>query len=155
MATIEELEPHIARLRTRIGRQSAPKTRRIEAGALIKFAKAIGETDPLYLDEDYARTTRFGGLIAAPTYVSTFTDALGPDLFDFDLPLARFLHSDDAVENFSPIRPGDEIATVCRYVDAYARPGRAGPLLFQVVELRLTRADEPVAKVRVASVSFD
>lgn len=150
-----DLAPHVERLRRRIGNEAPPVLRRIEPGALIKFAKAIGETNPLYLDEAYAKTTRFGALIAAPTYVSTFTDALNGDLFDFDLPLKRFLHSDDAVQNFQPIRAGDLISTTARYVDVYVREGRNGPLLFQAVELRLTRQAEPVATVRVASVSFD
>lgn len=155
MATAD-LAPVVERLKTRIGIERGPVTRTVEAGALIKFARAVGETNPLYLDEAYARTTRFGALIAAPTYVSCFTaDVLTDGLFDFDLPLKRFLHSDDAVENHSVIRAGDVISATARYADAYVREGRNGPLLFQVAEMRLAREAELVATVRVASVSFD
>ena len=101
-------------------------------------------------------TRRFGGLIAPPTYVSCFTaDVLTGDLFDFDVPLKRFLHSDDVVENFAPIRVGEVISARARYADVYLRAGRNGPLLFQVAEMSLTRGEAPVATVRVASVSFD
>ena len=67
--------------------------RTVEAGALIKFARAIGETNPLYLDESYARTTRFGALIAPPTYVSCFTaDVLtGEDRISRDFALQQGL----------------------------------------------------------------
>jgi acyl dehydratase len=154
MAT-QDLTAHVERLRRRIGAERGPVVRNVEAGALIKFARAIGETNRLYLDEAYARTTRFGGLIAPPTYVSCFTaDVLTGDLFDFDLPLTRFLHSDDRVENFSPIRAGDTISARARYADVYLRDGRNGPLLFQVAEMTLTRGNAAVARVQVASVSF-
>jgi acyl dehydratase len=152
----KHLDACVERLRARIGMERGPVTRTVEAGALIKFARSIGETNPLYLDEAYARTTRFGGLIAAPTYVSCFTaDVLTGGLFDFDLPFKRFLHSDDEVENHQPIRAGDAIAASARYADVYVREGRGGPLLFQVAEMHLRRDGEPVAQVRVASVSFD
>ncbi|MDB5444714.1 MAG: MaoC family dehydratase [Phenylobacterium sp.] len=154
--TADDLAPTVARLKTRIGLERGPVSRTIEAGALIKFARGIGETNPLYLDEAYAKTTRFGALVAPPTYVSTFTaDVLGGQLMDLDLPVTRFLHSDDAVEQASPILAGDVITAMARYADVYVRQGRNGPLLFQVAEMRLTRGSEPVATVRVASVSFE
>lgn len=31
------------------------------------YARAIGDLNPLYFDEEYARASRFGGLIAPPT----------------------------------------------------------------------------------------
>jgi acyl dehydratase len=151
-----DLAPYVERLRKRIGIERGPVSRLIEKGALIKFAKSIGETHPLYLDEEYAKRTRFGGLIASPTYVSTFAgEVFGGELFDFDLPLTRMLHSDDIVANERPIRAGDVITAKARYADAYVREGREGPLLFQAAEMTLTnQRGERAALVRVASVSF-
>ena len=34
---------------------------------IADFAKGVGETNPLYFDEDYARTTMFGGIVAPPS----------------------------------------------------------------------------------------
>ena len=31
---------------------------------IVEFAQSIGETNPLYTDEAYAKTTPYGGLIA-------------------------------------------------------------------------------------------
>ena len=31
---------------------------------IVEFAQSVGETNPLYTDEAYARTTPYGGLIA-------------------------------------------------------------------------------------------
>ena len=152
-----DLTPFVERLRTRIGMERGPVVRQIEKGALIKFARAIGETNPIYVDAEYARHSRFGALIASPTYVSTFAgETFGSGLFDFDLPLARMLHSDDIVTNGPPIRAGDVITSRARYADVYVREGANGPLLFQAADMTLTNQDGACcALVRVASVSFN
>ena len=46
-------------------RRSIPYTLTKEAIEL--HCKSIGETHPIYFDEAYARTTRYGGLIAPPS----------------------------------------------------------------------------------------
>ena len=151
-----DLAPHLERMKKRIGLTSAPVTRRIELGEIVKFAHSIGETRPIYTDEDYAKTTSFGAVIAPPTFVSIFPPLLMSDLLDRQHPLGRFLHSDDVVENDRPICAGDVITGVGRYADAYVRQGRAGALLFQAADLTLTnQRDERVALVRVVSVSFE
>src|SRR5207253_734400 len=64
----------IAQLRTRIGK-GFPGRRpwRTEAtrDAIYHLALAIGDLSPLYLDEDYARRTRWGTLIAPPIIVQS------------------------------------------------------------------------------------
>src|SRR5689334_3908493 len=103
--------------------------RRIEAGALIKFARATGQTDPLYIDEEAAARGPFGVLIAPPTYLSTFANEALVGLMAQDLPLDMFLHTDDIVEMGMPIRAGDWITANAVYADAALRQGRNGPLL--------------------------
>lgn len=151
-----DLAPYLARMKTRVGLARGPISRRIEAGEIIKFARSIGETRPLYSDEAYARTTRFGALVAPPTFVSTFPQLVFDAIMDFDIPLGRFLHSDDIVENDRPICAGDVITATARYADAYVRNGANGPLLFQAADLTLiNQRNDRVAQVRVVSVSFE
>src|SRR5580765_8048004 len=115
MATAEELAPHVERLKRKIGHQSGPVVRTVEAGAIAKFAAAIGDPNPLYVDEAYAKTTRFDGIIAPPTFASCFiTELLPGEMFDFDLPFERALHSDDIATNDLPVRPGDVVSTTAR-----------------------------------------
>src|SRR2546430_10238226 len=45
-------------------RQTIPYTLTREAIAL--YCRAVGEDHPVYFDEAYAKTTRYGGLIAPP-----------------------------------------------------------------------------------------
>ena len=153
---LAELAPHVERLKRKIGFVSRPSVRSVEAGAIAKFARAIGETNPLYFDEAYARTTRFGGIIAPPTYASCFiTEMLPGEMFDLDPPLDRALHSDDVAEHDLPIRPGDVITTTARYADVFAKEGSRGPMLFQAADLTLiNQQHRRVAVIRMLSVSF-
>ncbi len=64
----------IAKIRARIG-QGFPGRRpwRTEAtrDAIYHLALAIGDLSPLYLDEEYAKKTRWGTLIAPPIIVQS------------------------------------------------------------------------------------
>ena len=51
-----------------IGVESEPVVNDVEKGAIIKFAQAIGDESPVFNDEDAARQTKYGGLIAPPTF---------------------------------------------------------------------------------------
>ena len=46
-------------------RETHPVT--LTKAVVAKFARAMGEDNPLYFDEDYARATPFGGIIAPPS----------------------------------------------------------------------------------------
>jgi len=39
---------------------------------IVEFAQSVGEINPLYTDEAYAKTTPYGGLIAPPTFCVVF-----------------------------------------------------------------------------------
>jgi N-terminal half of MaoC dehydratase len=148
---------HAERLKRKIGHQSGPYVQSVEAGGIAKFARAIGETNPIFFDDAYARNTRFGGIIAPPTYASCFITPLLPgEMFELDLPpLTKALHSDDIAENDMPIRPGDVLSTVARYADVFIKQGRRGPILFQAADLTVTnQGGRRVALIRMLSANF-
>jgi len=150
-----DLEPVVARLRARIGRAFGPQVVAVERGAIVKFARALGERNPLYFDEAYARTTRFGGIIAPPTFVSCFGVELLQEAIVGDPALKRRLHASDLVEHCRPIVPGDVISTTVTYADVYAKGGRSGAMLFESVDVRLVNARaEAVALWRMVGVSL-
>jgi len=70
------------------------------------FCDAYGETNPLFRSVDYARKTRFGGIIAPPTFLTCITpSAVGmePD----DLPATGF-NAGAEWEIFQDVYAGDE-----------------------------------------------
>ncbi|MET0984749.1 MAG: MaoC family dehydratase N-terminal domain-containing protein [Steroidobacteraceae bacterium] len=150
-----DLQPHLERLRKNIGKEKGPLVIEVERGALLKFAAAVGEKNPLYFDDQYARSTRFGGIIAPPTYVSCWVTRLSEQMYDFSTPGLRSLHCDDIAENFVPIRIGDTISATARYIDVTLHEGRKGPMLFQTVDTTLTNQNgQTVSVVRMIVTSF-
>ncbi len=147
-APILDVEALAERLRARIGTQAAPTTSLVEAGALVKFAKATGQADARFLDPDQ-------GPVAPPTFLSTFCAPGLAGLFELDLPLKMFLHTDDAVELGAPIRGGDTITTAGELTDIFVKQGRRGAMLFQTAKLSLTnQRTEWVATLTVSVASF-
>ena len=111
-----------------VGLESRPITMEVEKGAIIRFARAIGDDNPLWTDEAAARQSRYGGLIAPPTFLRSM-GMVRPEL-PFDVPLHRLLDGGSDWEYFEPVRPGDRITAVARITSLRERTGRLGLMIF-------------------------
>ncbi len=110
-----------------IGLEGQPATSDVEKGAIIKFAEAIGDENPVFNDEAAARESRYGGLIAPPTFLRSVTSSRV--VLPFDFPFERRLDGGSEWEYFVPIRPGDRITAVARIEDINEREGRMGVMI--------------------------
>ena len=119
-----------------IGCESAPRTVEIEKGAIVKFAEAIGDDNPVFNDEMAARDSQYGGLIAPPTFLRSVVSAR-PEL-PFDVPFERVLDGGSDWEYFVPIRPGDRITAVSRIDDINERTGSIGLMLIYTIVITYT-----------------
>lgn len=122
-------------VRAQLGLETEPYSFDVEAGDIIRFALAAGETRHEYTDEVRARATAAGGLIAPPTYLIVMRILQGHRLRLIN-PLPNSVDGGTVWEYGEPIRPGDRITARARLADVYEKAGRAGPMLFQVVEIR-------------------
>ena len=136
----------LARARQRIGNCLPPVRFAIDRSDLVRYARACGETWPAYVRGDEA----------APTFISALqSEGMGGNLFERDLPFARMLHSDDAVELHRAICPGDVLTATSRYCDAVLKDSRHGPMLFQTAEMLLHDGkDRLVGRVVSSLVGF-
>ena len=114
----------------------------VEKGMIRRFAIAIGDSNPLYSDEAFAASTRYGGIIAPPTFLFEWNhhkhSVLSPEsrrsLFvDLDRQ-PRLLRGINEYEFILPLRAGDVITTRSRVADVYEKQGRSGQLIFMVCE---------------------
>jgi acyl dehydratase len=148
-------EDLLARLESEVGKETEPTFVEVEKSMIRAFARATGATSRLYFDEDYARRSRFRGIIAPPAFVSTFIEGHIPEIFHFTDDLPHSLHSDDQAQIRRPIRAGDRIKAFARYAGAFRKTGRHGPMLFQNADLILEAAGgEQVATVRITTVAY-
>ena len=125
-----------------IGSLSEPRTLEVEKGAIIKFAEAIGDDNPVFNDEAAARASQYGGLIAPPTFLRSAVSAR-PEL-SFDVPFERVLDGGSDWDYFEPVRPGDRITAVSRVEDITERNGRIGLMLIQTIVITYTNQFEKV-----------
>lgn len=123
-------------MRRAIGAEAPPLVYEIEKGAIRKFARAIGDTNPLHQDEEYARKSHYGGIIAPPTFVCYLRHpAIAERITGFDSPLKRLLNGGSEVEYFQPIRAGDVISVTPKIANIRQRESKLGPMLFFIVEV--------------------
>lgn len=131
-----------------IGKKSSPLEVDVEKGQLLFFAKAVGETNPVYTDEAAARDAGYRALPAPPTFVFSLNLAQ-PDPFakfiEMDIDLAKVLHGEQQFEYGAPVCAGDRITLQSTVVDIFDKKG--GALEFLVEETTATNQDnELVAK---------
>ena len=111
-----------------IGTESKPVTILVEKGAIVNFAQAIGDSNPIYNDEIVARKSQSGTLIVPPTFLRSIRD-VQPEI-PFEIPFERLLDAGSDWEYFEPVRVGDQITAVGRIVDISERSGRIGLMIF-------------------------
>jgi len=109
-----------------------------------RFAQAIGETSPLHFNEDYARSTKYGTLVAPPLFCQTFIfedvppdqlpDDGSPVEIDVPVPAQRTVGGGSCYEIFCPVAAGDTITVKSTLKDVFTKEGRSGRLYFIVVE---------------------
>jgi acyl dehydratase len=137
-----------------IGIESEPITHEVERGAIRLFAQAIGDPNPLFNDEKVARKTRFGGMIAPPTYVRLLMPREMPRVDIPNMP-KRLLDGGSEWEFYEPIRPGDRITVIARLADLRETEGRMGTMVVRVTEVRyINQFDELCTIQRMSLINY-
>lgn len=109
--------------------------------AIKRFIEATTDENPLWLDEKYAKRSRWGGIIAPPAFLHVFDPAnrafrKRPDLshmattLPFEPPFAKTFQAFYEFQFFLPLRPGDLITSTAKIGDVYEREGRTGRMVF-------------------------
>lgn len=114
-----------------VGARSPIVRNTVERGAVRKFAQAIGDLNPLYLDEEAAARSRWGRLIAPPTFPRVFDFGSIPDL---PLPPAGIIHGGQSYTYTRPLFVGEDVLCHTMFRETYERRGSAGTLRFLVFE---------------------
>lgn len=138
-------------MKSRIGRITEPIVVEVEKGAIRRFAQAVEDRNPLYSDAEYARKTRYQGIVCPPGFfgwpMKEVASEWLPNLVG--RPFQNVLNAGNEAEFYRPIRPGDVLVCTTKLSDAYEKKGSSGTLLFVVLESEYkNQDDEVVARMR-------
>jgi acyl dehydratase len=111
----------------------------VEKGRLRFFARATGQTDPVYLDEEAARQAGYGSLPVPPTFFFCLEmEACGSNQLCalFGIDIGQLLHGEQHFSYRAPAVAGDTLSFAGRITDVYHK--KDGALGFVTVETRVT-----------------
>ena len=141
----------VDQLRAKIGEprltREEPTLEEATKDAIRHWARAIGDRDPRWTDEAYARLTPAGGIVAPPSMIYGFSlQAIGDRS---GLPGVHSFFGGADHEWFLPIRRNDRIDVSVKLVDVAIRHGEfAGRSVRQTSEVLFTNQNgELVAKI--------
>lgn len=115
--------------------RSEPVTYEVEKGAIKKFAEAIEDPSPVYVDREQAGKSKYGDIIAPPTFFCT----MPAGRLDIDLNFGKGrLNGGSEYELFEPVRAGDQITAISQIADIFEREGKMGKMVFMVTQTTYT-----------------
>lgn len=121
----------------------------VEATHIMMFARAVGDDNPIYRDEDYAKKSEVGHIIAPPTFpravsqfdpgyhlrikpgVTWFGSGKNPTGLEGPAPSSGGLHAEQHFEYHRNLKPGDQLTVTTKAGETWEKESkRAGKLMF-------------------------
>ena len=126
----------LEKLRARIGVAGPHATVTVEAGHLRRFAEAIGDSNPRWLEE------------APPTYLVSLAP-VSIHLEEAEEYGKGWLNGGNRFEYLAPVKVGDRITSTGKVADVYEKRGSSGDMLFILFETDYVNQDgRTVARLR-------
>jgi len=137
---VSDAEPRFAPY---VGRQSEPLVLEVERGHIRRFAEAVGDPNPIYVDEAAARAAGHPRIPAPPTFAAALraNDPRG----GIDIDWRKLLHGEQEFDFARPLYAGDKLTVVGRIAEAAVKQTKAGVMDVMVLETIAT--DESGARV--------
>lgn len=111
-----------------IGHELAPSQFTIDRARLMFFAKAIGETNPIYTDVAAARAAGHRDLAAPPTFLFAAEMDSGATMQlceQIGLPVEKLLHGEQSFTYRRMVCAGDTVSVHSHVEDIFERKGGA------------------------------
>lgn len=137
-----------------LGYEQAPHVATVDEWRCRFFAKAVGETDPIYSDMAAAKAAGHPSIPLLPTMLFCLEQGRpdGYKLIDaMGIKISQLLHGEQHFEYAKPVYAGDVLTFSNKIVDLYDKKG--GALEFIVRETTVTNQDgDLVARIKGVTV---
>lgn len=146
-------------MKAAIGKSGDPSAYEVTSQGIRLFARAVGYRNPLYFDEEYAKSKGHPTIIAPPGYFGVQVwdprrGSAGPRRM-YESPFSRNLNGGTEVEPIQHVYAGDRLTAVSTLANLEGAVGRLGPMLIQTTETVYTNQNGVVvAKTRGTGLSY-
>ena len=140
------------KLKRWIGHTEPAVVYRVEEGAIQRYARAIGDINPLYNDVEYASRSEYGRLMAPPGFAGWPVK----NDFDFEGLIYNLIADGAPMENvdggmeyefLAPIGAGDLLTVLIRLVSITGRETSLGPTMVTTYEATYTNQNGALALI--------
>ncbi|QOL24587.1 MaoC family dehydratase N-terminal domain-containing protein [Thalassotalea sp. LPB0316] len=129
--------------KSKIGHQFEPFSADVEKGRIKFFAQSIGETNPVYFNEQAAQEAGYKTIIAPPTFPMSLdfeSPAFLPVVGLLQLDIGRILHGSQTFNYYGQLYAGDSIKVTSKIKDIFDKKG--GALEFVILETDYVNQDD-------------
>ncbi|MCI0778143.1 MAG: MaoC family dehydratase N-terminal domain-containing protein [Chloroflexi bacterium] len=148
-------------MREAIGKESAPTTLEVDKTGCRMFARAVGHTDLIFYDEEYAKSKGHRSIVAPPGFFGTPAfkpgggRSEGPPARGFSIPYKRVLNGGTEYEYLDSVCAGDRLTSTTKISGFTERKGSIGPMLITERETTYTnQAGNVVAKMLGTTIQY-
>ncbi|MCX6005240.1 MAG: MaoC family dehydratase N-terminal domain-containing protein [Chloroflexi bacterium] len=139
-------------LKQLIGQKEEPIVFKVEEGAIQRYAQAVGDSNPLYNDVEYAAGSEWGRVMAPPGFTG-WPVASGFDMFKLFEKLGKagapagLLDGGVEYDFLVPIGAGDVLIAVTRLASIEGRETKMGPTMVTTIETSYINQREVVVLI--------
>jgi hypothetical protein len=148
-------------MRSLIGVDYPPVTFDVDRSAIRLWAWAVGFEDPVYYDEDHARSLGHPALPAPPGFLGhqrygagVDFGSGGPPIRGLNPALDRSLNGATRYAYRATVYAGDVLVATTRITDIAQRRGSIGDMLVITREATFRREGEPVAVMTATAINY-
>lgn len=110
-----------------IGKEIHIATVTVNADDIRKFAEAVGDLNPVYLDVEAAKAAGYSTVIAPPLFCMKMRGGRMQPEVPLEPGFAS-LHAGQDIEFFDEIYAGETYTVTAKVAEAYEKTGRSGPM---------------------------
>ncbi len=107
-----------------IGREYKPVTYVIGQEKIREYALAVGDLNPLYIDPEFAKKSKFGTIIAPPMFVVVFARDSMFTLFEdkeININLPKLVHGEQEFNFHKIVKANDSIKTISKIKNIFQK----------------------------------
>ena len=139
--------------KSKVGKEYPPVAWEVERGKIAELVKAIGDTNPIYLDKQEAMKQGYKDTPAPPTFLTVpmmWSSSMPGVINDLKINFMMVLHGEEEYEYYREIYPGDKITGSPRVASIEEKTSKSGSKMDMVtIEILYTDQNgEKVAKAR-------